>query len=110
MKYHHVGIPTTVPRDGEQHLEEYGVYVQGFETSPYGAEWMRFEPGCPLPELVRTGPHVAFEVEDLRAALVGKQVLIEPNSPSPGVTVAFIVDNGVPIEFLQFDRPEQEEA
>lgn len=25
---------------------------------------------------------------------------------SDGVTVAFIVDNGVPIEFLQFDRPE----
>jgi hypothetical protein len=28
-------------------------------------------------------------------------VLIAPNSPSPGVTVAFIVENGAPIEFLQ---------
>ncbi len=33
---------------------------------------------------------------------------IEPNSPTAGVTVAFIVDHGAPIEFLQFDRPESE--
>jgi hypothetical protein len=66
-------------------------------------EWLRFEPDCELPELVKTIPHVAFEVEDLSEALSGKEVLIEPNSPSQGVTVAFIVDNGAPIEFLQFD-------
>jgi len=28
--------------------------------------------------------------------------------PANGVTVAFIVDHGAPIEFLQFDRPESE--
>ena len=65
---------------------------------------MRFEPDSPLPELVKTVPHVAFAVDDLEAELVGKQVLIEPNSPSEGVTVAFIVDNGAPIEFLQFSK------
>ena len=41
-------------------------------------------------------------------AIAGKQILIEPNSPTEGVTVAFIVDNGAPIEFLQFDGPEFE--
>jgi len=46
---------------------------------------------------------VAFEVEDLAAELQGKEILIEPNSPSEGVLVAFIVDNGAPIEFIQFD-------
>ena len=34
----------------------------------------------------------------------GKNVIIEPNSPSPGVLLAFIEDNGAPIEFLQIDR------
>jgi hypothetical protein len=29
--------------------------------------------------------------------------LIAPNSPSPGVRVAFIVDNGAPVEFLQLE-------
>ena len=36
------------------------------------------------------------------AALVGKKVLIPPNSPSPGVLVAFIEEAGAPVELLQF--------
>ncbi len=103
-KYNHLGIPSDIKREGETYLEEYKMYISGYETSPYGVEWMRFEPDSPLPELVKTVPHVAFEVEDLVAELEGKEVLIEPNSPSKGVTVAFIVDNGVPIEFIQFDK------
>ena len=77
------------------------MYVAGYEASPYGIEWMRFEPDCPLPQLVKTVPHVAFEVDDLAEAIAGKEVLIEPNSPSEGVVVAFIVDNGAPVELLQ---------
>jgi len=103
-KYHHLGIPTDVVRPGETYLADYKVYCQGFEDSPYGLEWMRFEPDCPLPELVKTVPHVAFEVDDLEAELAGQEILIASNSPSPGVTVAFIVHNGAPVEFLQIDK------
>jgi hypothetical protein len=53
---------------------------------------------------VKTVPHVAFEVDDLPAALVDQRVIIEPNSPSPGVTVAFIEVNGAPVELLQIDH------
>ncbi len=74
------------------------------KPATYGIEWMRFEPEAPVPELVRTVPHVAFEVDDLSAEIAGKEILIAPNSPSPGVTVAFIVENGAPVEFLQFDK------
>jgi hypothetical protein len=102
--YHHLGIPTDLPRDGEAYLPEFKVYHSGYESSPYGIEWMRFEPGCPLPEIVRKVPHIAFEVDDLAAAIEGKTVIIAPNSPSPGVRVAFIVDNGAPVEFLEFDK------
>jgi hypothetical protein len=73
-----------------------------------GVEWMRFDPDCPLPELVKTVPHVAFEVDDLEAELAGKDILIQPNSPSTGVTAAFIVDNGAPIEFLCFSPAQKE--
>ncbi len=101
MRYHHVGIPTTEAREGERYLPEFGMWVSGYETSPYGVEWMRFEPESPLPELVRTVPHVAFEVDDLDEAVRGKDILIAPNSPSDGVRVAFIVADGAPIELLQ---------
>ncbi|MBI4876313.1 MAG: hypothetical protein HY822_16885 [Acidobacteria bacterium] len=104
MNFHHLGIPTEEAKGGEQYLEKYKLFHSGYETSPYGVEWMRFEPGCPLPELVQRIPHVAFEVEDLEAAIAGQEVLIPPNSPSPGVRVAFVVHNGAPIEFLEFGR------
>ncbi len=79
------------------------MHVVGFENSDYGVEWLRFEPDSPLPELVKTVAHVAFVVDDIEKAIEGKDVLIEPNSPSPGVVVAFIVENGAPIEFLSFE-------
>ena len=104
LTYHHIGIPTDTPREGEVYLERFKMHVVAFDTNPYGVEWIRFEPECTLPELVRTVPHVAFVVDDLAAALEGREILIAPNSPSDGVTVAFIVDNGAPVEFLQFDR------
>jgi hypothetical protein len=109
-RYHHIGIPTTVPRENESYHPELKFYHSGFETSPYGIEWMRFEPGCRVPDLVRTVPHVAFEVDDLESELRGKELLIAPNSPSPGVMVAFIVDDGAPVEFLQFRDPAQTAA
>ena len=102
-EYHHLGIPTSEKKENETYLKDYKLYVSGFEESPYGIEWMRYEPDSPLPEIVKTIPHVAFKVDNLEEELVGKEVLIQPNSPSKGVKVAFIVDNGAPVEFLQID-------
>ena len=102
MKYHHLGIPTTTPRAGEKYVERLKFHCTDHESSPFGIQWMRFDPDCPVPELVRTVPHVAFQVEDLEAAIAGHQFLIGPNSPSDGVTVAFVVIDGAPVEFLQF--------
>lgn len=105
LKYHHLGIPTTTPRDGEYYLEAADVHVYDYRHSPYGVEWVRFGPGNTSPDLVKTIPHVAFEVDDLEAALAGKDVLIPPSSPSEGVRVAFVADNGAPVELLEYDRP-----
>lgn len=104
FKYHHLGIPTKEKRENEVYLEKFNTYVSGYNSSPFQIEWMRFEENSPLPELVKTVPHIAFEVENLNKAIEGKEILIAPNSPSPGVMVAFIVDNGAPVEFLQIDR------
>ena len=110
MRYHHVGIPTQAPRPGERYLADYKVHVSGFEDSPYKVEWMRFDPDCPLPDLVKTVPHVAFLVDDLDAAIAGQDVIIRPNSPSPGVRVAFIAHDGAPIEFLEIDESQRPDS
>jgi len=103
-RYHHLGIPTDVARPGERYLEHLKIHVSGFEASPCGIEWMRFDPDCEVPELVRTVPHVAFEVADLAAALEGEEVLIPPGSPSKGVRAAMIVVDGAPVELIEFRR------
>jgi hypothetical protein len=108
LRYHHIGIPTQVPREGEVYLEKFKMYASGFEISKFGVEWLRFEPDAPFPDLVKRVAHVAFVVDDLESAIAGREVLIQPNSPSSGVMVAFIVDNDAPVEFLQFDGPEYE--
>ena len=105
-RYHHIGIPTDVSHPDEQYLEKFKMYVSGFETSPCGIQWMRFEPDSPIHPLIRSVPHVAFEVDDLEAAIEGKQILTEPNSPSEGVLIAMILDCGAPVELLQFGRRE----
>jgi hypothetical protein len=104
-KYHHVGIPTRERQAGEIYLERYKLFCTDHERNPFRIQWMRFEPDCPLPDIVRTVPHVAFEVDNLEQALAGHEVLIQPNSPSAGVVVAFVLCDGAPVEFLQFVGP-----
>ncbi len=110
MKYHHLGIPTKEKLKDEIHLKHFKVYVSGYGKNPYGIEWMRYEDDAEFPEIVKNIPHVAFEVEDIEKEIKGKNIIIQPNSPSPGVIVAFIEDNGAPIEFLQIDRSIAEES
>jgi hypothetical protein len=103
-RYHHVGIPTDVPRPNETYLEEFGLYVSGFPTSPFGIEWMRFTKDSPLHPLIKTVSHVAFEVDDLDAALEGHEVIHPPGSPSEGVRAAMIVVDEAPVELIWFRK------
>lgn len=103
-RYHHMGIPTTEPHPGERYLPHLKMYVAGFDTSPFGIEWMRFEPECQVSDLVRTIPHIAFEVDDLEAALQGWTLLGDVGSPSNGVRVAMIIHNGAPVELIEFRK------
>ncbi len=103
-RYHHLGIPTSVPRANETYLAQFGLYVSGFPTSPYGIEWMRFEASSPLHPLIKSLPHVAFEVDDLDSALIGQEVISPPASPSEGVRAAVIVVDGAPVELIWFRK------
>lgn len=103
LKYHHLGIPTRIHMQGEEYVPELKFFHSGYDSSEYGIEWMYFEDDCELPVIVKTVPHLALEVEDVFEAVKGKNVIIDPNCPSPGVVVAFIEENGAPIEFIQLN-------
>ncbi|MFP4489021.1 MAG: hypothetical protein ACLFN1_06925 [Bacteroidales bacterium] len=105
-KYHHLGVPTTNKTPGEKYLPHLKFYVSGFGTSPFGVEWMRFEDDSPVCNLVKTVPHLAFEVDNLDNELSKRnfKILIPPNPPSEGVRVAMIEHNGAPVELIEFEK------
>lgn len=106
LKYSHLGVPTRSRFDGEIDLPHLRMTVSDHRRNPFGIQLQRYWEDAPYPELVKTVPHVAFEVENLSAALEGQQIIIHPNSPSKGLLVAFIEVDGVPVELMQFDSEE----
>lgn len=104
MRFDHIGIPTTESFEGEIPLPHLRMTVSDHQDNPFGIQWQRYWEDAPYPPLVQQVPHVAFEVDDLAAALVGHKVIIEPNSPSPGVLVAFVEVRGAPVELMQIDH------
>jgi hypothetical protein len=103
MKYNHIGIPTKTPRPAEQYLPEHKLYISGGSQTPYGIEWLRFEHDSPFPELIQQVAHVGFEVDDINQAVAGKDILIPPTKIAEGLTIAFIAQDGAPVELLQID-------
>jgi len=104
LKFNHIGIPTTERFEGEIALPTLRMTVSDHQDNPFGIQWQRYWEGAPYPELIKTVPHVAFEVDDLEEALQGQRIIIAPNSPSPGVRVAFIQVRGAPVELMQIDH------
>jgi hypothetical protein len=101
-RYNHIGIPTTKKLKNEKYWAKYDIYTSGYQENEFNIEWMRYGKKCKLPDIVKKLPHVAFEVDDVYEAIKGHEVIIKPNSPAKGVTVAFVLINDAPVEFIQF--------
>ncbi len=108
LTFHHVGIPTSEALPEDSYNEALQHHATGYFDTPYGIEWMNFDEDNDLPDIIKQMPHVAFVVEDLAEAIKNKHIILAPNSPVEGVTVAFILDGKNLIELMQFDRPEHE--
>lgn len=105
-RYHHLGIPVKDPIPGERYISKLKMYVSGFETSPFGIEWMRFENDCPISEPVKTFPHIAFEVDSLDEVLKDFEldIISKPDIPSDGVRTVMIRHHGALIELIEFNK------
>jgi len=103
-EFHHIGLPTTTRQPNEIHLVPSKLFITDATKSEHRIEWLRFEPGSPMPALLQTRAHVAYTVDSLDQALVGRKVLVQPFAPMEGLRVAFIEDEGAPVEFLEFKK------
>ncbi len=99
--FHHFGVPTQTPHEGETHLEGAKVYVTDPDQHPYRIEFVRCEPGCPMPEIVQTTPHAAYLVDDLAAAMAGHEVVVPITPIDESLTIAFIKDGDALLELMQ---------
>ncbi len=100
-KFHHFGVPTDVQSENEIYLEGGRVYITDPESHPYKIEYLRFEPGSPMPEILKTTCHAAFMVDSIEEALAGKEVVMEPFDATETLTVAFFKDGDALIEVMK---------
>lgn len=102
-KLDHIGIPTNVVQPEENYMEGAKLFITDYTKSANKIEWLRFEPGSEFPELIQTTAHIAYQVDDLQSEMEGKTILLEPFSPKDGLTIAFIEEEGAPIELMQIE-------
>ncbi len=98
----HIGIPVTTSVQGEMRNEELYLWYTNVAASANKIEFLRFEEECPFPEIVKTMPHIAYEVSSMEDALKGAKILYGPFTPVVGMDVCFIEEEGVPIELDYF--------
>jgi len=99
-KYDHFGMPVKEKKEGMIYFPEYKVWCSEYENDPYRIEWIYFEKKAPFHPLIQSIPHVCFVVKDIDKAVHGKKILLAPVSIGKN-RMAFIEENGVPIEFFQ---------
>lgn len=100
----HFGIPTKTPQAGETYIDGLKVHLTDFSKSGNKIEFLRFEEGSWMPKIIQEVPHIAYEVANLEAALEGKEVIVKPMEGGPGLQIAFIVEEGIPVELMCFDK------
>lgn len=106
--FDHIGIITTEPQLGEFWVPSSEVWVTNPRRHPQRIEYVR--PRV-MPQVSKDDlapwrlwhwPHIAYRVEDLRAAIAGEQVVLGPFFPAEFAEVAFVHKNGVILEYMQY--------
>ena len=102
-KFNHIGLPTHEPQPKETYVADTKVWVTDPADHPYRVEFLRFEDDSPVTGPLRDMPHIAYRIDDMDAAIAGKEVVLAPFTPMPGLSVAFVKEYGAVVEFMKFE-------
>ncbi len=103
-KFNHVGIVTTEDKPGAVFNDGLKVWLTDFTKSPNKVEFMKFEKGSCMPAIIQESTHMAYEVPSLEKALKGAKVLFGPAVCSDTLTIAFVEEEGIPVELMEFKQ------
>ena len=96
------GTPlTTEKKEGAVYNEGLSVWLTDYNKSPNRIEFLKFEEGSCLPELVQKNGHIAYSVPCLKTELEGKKVIFGPAVCDEHLTIAFIEEEGIAIEIME---------
>lgn len=99
--FNHIGMVTDVIPEGAVLNDGLKVWLTDYTKSPNRIEFLKFEPGSCLPELVQKQGHVAYTVPSLDEALKGAKVIFGPAVCDEHLTIAFVEEEGVAIELME---------
>ena len=102
-KINHIGIPVQKPVSGEVYNEWMQVYLTDFTKSPNKIEFLRFDKDSWMPEKIQTLAHIAYEVDNLDSELENAKVLLPKTIVNEHLTIAFIEEEGIALELMQFN-------
>ena len=88
-KINHIGIPVQKPVSGEMYNEGMQVYLTDFTKSPNKIEFLRFDKDSWMPEKIQT--------------LENAKVLLPKTIVNEHLTIAFIEEEGIALELIQFN-------
>lgn len=107
-EFDHIGIITRESHPGESWVEFSRVWVTNPRVHPNRIEYIRPES---FPEIDPADeglwklwnlPHVAYRVDDLATAIAGKRIVLGPFEPADFGSVAFTIENGAVVEYLEY--------
>jgi hypothetical protein len=99
--YQHVGIPVTNKKEGMTvYWENLKCWSnKSVDEYDYKIEYLKFEEGSPIPEILHKLPHVAYLVDDMEKYLKdADQVIFEPTEIAPNFRIAFVIKDGAIFE------------
>ena len=103
--FHHIGLVTDTEKPGEMYFDTLKVWGTDPDDDPNKVEWVRFAPDSPLADTpVAKMPHTSWAVDDLDAELEGKDVAVGPLTAAEGVCIAYFMQDGALIEYLEIKQ------
>ncbi len=104
-KINHFGVVTQTSQPNEFYVEGLKVWLTNFRESANKIEFLRFEEGSCMPEIIQTTAHIAYEVESLSEELAAaKKILVEPFEGGENLMCAFVEEEGIAIELMEFSK------
>ena len=98
--FHHFGVHVFEDVPGTNWIPVGDIFLNNPSEHPQKVEWIYHKPGT-YEEGTVFEPHIAYTVNDLDAAIAGKDIVIEPHAMGGFCRAAFTSEDGIQVEYIQ---------